>query len=277
MGRILMCIGDRAEKPYFFEKSCQNVYSMEELCYVIGENIYLLDDEIVEKPLVKWVEEECHLKELAKPLYALVNQKASASAFVGTILDFVGYFSKEKTTQFEKILKEGRNLNLYERKKERADFLAKRGKLGIAITEYEKLIGELGDRDPSLLAKIYHNKGVVQTGLYAYAYAAADFLSAYEITGSKEEYETYLAAMRLSMEEQEYIRFIAENSNFYESSLVLEKRINQIMEKWQESEERKHMDVLLDYKENGNKSLYYREVKRAVDRLKTEYRECVTT
>lgn len=277
MGRILLCVGDRAENPYYFEKSCQNVYSMEELCYLFGENIYLLDDEIVDKTLVKWIEEECHLKELAKPLYSLVNQKATAGAFVGTILDYIRYFPKEKNKQLEQILKEGRNLNLYERKKERADYLAKRGKYGIAITEYEKLIGDLGDRDPSLLAKIYHNKGVVLTRLFVYAGAAEDFYTAYELTGSEEEYGIYLAAMRLSMEEQDYIRFIAENSKYYEASLELEKRINRIMEKWQESEERRHMDVLLDYKENGNKSLYYKEVGRTVDRLKTEYRECVTT
>ena len=32
-------------KKFSFDKTCQNIYSIEELCYVFGENAYLLDEE----------------------------------------------------------------------------------------------------------------------------------------------------------------------------------------------------------------------------------------
>lgn len=276
MGRILLCMGEKARNPYFFDKTCQNIYSIEELCYILGENAYLLDEGFMEKRLVKWIEEECKLKELAKALYSLINKKASLHAFAGSILDYTGYFPKEKNVQIETVLKEGKNLNLYERKKSKADFLVKRKKYALAITEYDSLIKEIQGKDPMFYAKVCHNKGVAQTGLFAYEYASEEFYKAYRINNNEEEYMAYLAAKRLSMKEQDYIRFIAEHSESYEASLVLEKKINKITEQWLRTEEREHMDVLLDYKENGNKTLYYREVEKIINQLKQEYRECVT-
>jgi len=276
VGRVVLCIGKRAENPYFFDKTCQNIYSIEELCYVFGENAYLLDEDIVDKWLVKWIEDECKLTELARNLYTMLNQKVSAVAFVGTILEYTGYFSKEKIMQIEAVLKNGKNLSLFERKKAKADYLVKRKKFALAVTEYDSLIKELEGQDPVLLAKVRHNKGVAQTGLFAYEYASGEFLKAYELSGSEEDYMAYLAAKRMYMEDQDYIRFMSEHTEGYEISLVLEKQINKILEQWQTAPEREHMDVLFDYKENGNRNLYYREVEKLINELKQDYRECVT-
>ena len=117
---------------------------------------------------------------------------------------------------------------------------------------------------------------MAQTGLFAYEYAAEEFLKAYELSGDEEDYMAYLAAKRMYMQDQDYISFIAEHSEWYDTSLVLEKRINKILEQWQRAAEREHMDVLLDYKENVNKNLYYKEVDKLINELKQEYRECVT-
>ncbi len=276
MGRILLCIGKRAENPYFFDKTCQNLYSIEELCYVLGENAYLLDEEIVDRQLVKWIEQECGLAELARNLNVCINQKASIAAFVGTIFQYTGYYSKDQTWKLEGVLKNGRNLSLYERKKAKADSLVKRRKFALAVTEYDSLIKEMPAQEEELRAKVHHNKGVAQTGLFAYESAAAEFLKAYELLGEEEDYLSYLAAKRLSLKEQEYIRFVAEHPEAYEPSLTLERRMNQIMEQWERSKEREYMDVLLHDKENGNKSLYYKEVEKQISGLKQEYRDCVT-
>ena len=275
MGRVLLCIGKQAEKPYFFDKTCQNIYAIEELCYVLGENANLLDEEIVDRDLAKWIDEECGLADLARNLYLLVNQKSSAAAFVGTILGYTGYFSKEKTVQIENVLKSGRHLSLYEKRKAKADYLVKRGKYTLAIVEYDSLIKELMDKDKQLLAKVIHNKATALTGLFNYDEAAENFFKAYELDGNVEDYTCYFAAKRLCMEEQDYIRFVAEHEDGYEISLTLEKKINQIMEQWQRAEKKEYMDVLLAYKEDGNKNLYYKEVEQMINGLKQEYRDCV--
>ncbi|MDE6607027.1 MAG: hypothetical protein K2K54_04625, partial [Lachnospiraceae bacterium] len=115
---------------------------------------------------------------------------------------------------------------------------------------------------------------VAQAHLFAYTYASEKFYRAYEINSTEEDYMAYLAAKRLAMKEQDYVRFIAENQEGYAASLLLEKKINRIKERWQGSQSREYMDVLLQYKENGSKNLYYREVKKLISELKAEYREC---
>ncbi len=214
------------------------------------------------------------MHELSKTLYTLINKKVSVSAFVGTVFDYTGYYPKEKSAQIEEILKNGRNLTLYERKKTKADCLVQRGKYAAAIKEYDSLLKELDGKDPPLLAKIYHNKAVAQANLFAYAYAAGGFYKAYEINGTEEDYMAYLAAKRLSMKEEDYIRFIAENPEGYAASLLLEKKLNKIRERWQGTKGWEYKEVLLQYKENGNKNLYYREVEKLINELKAEYREC---
>jgi len=276
MGRVLLCVGKKTENPYFFDKTRQNIYSIEELCYVLGENAYILDEEIEDKDLVKWIDEECGLSELSRELAGLISKNASVSAFVGTIFDFTGYHSKEKSEQIEAILKNGKNLSLYERKKTKADYLVQRGKYVLAIREYDSLIKELDRKDMALLAKIHHNKGVAQANLFAYEYASEEFYKAYEINSLEEDYMSYLAAKRLSMKEEDYIRFITDKTEGYAASLLLEKKINKIRERWQGTQGWEYMDVLLQYKENGNKNLYYREVEKLIKELKAEYRECVT-
>lgn len=274
MGRVLLCVGKRTENPYFFDKTGQNIYAIEELCYVLGENAYLLDEEIMDKELVRWIDGECGLYELSRELSGLIGKNASVNAFVGTIFDYTGYYSREKSAQIETILKNGRNLSLYERKKTKADYLVQRGKYALAIREYDSLIKELDGKDMALLAKTHHNKGVAQANLFAYGYASEEFYKAYEISSLEEDYMSYLAAKRLSMKEEDYIRFIAEKTEGYAASLLLEKKMGKIRERWQGTQGWEYMDVLLQYKENGNKNLYYREVEKLVNELKAEYREC---
>ncbi len=49
------------------------VHSMEELCYCLKENAFLLDLSIMNDKLVDWIGEECKVWELAKQLYPMVQ------------------------------------------------------------------------------------------------------------------------------------------------------------------------------------------------------------
>lgn len=64
MGRVLLCLGRYARNPYFVERAYVNVYSVEELCYCLIRNAYLVDEEIMDENLPDWLERECGLKNL---------------------------------------------------------------------------------------------------------------------------------------------------------------------------------------------------------------------
>ena len=65
MGRLIQCCGRLAKRPYHFQLGDTRVYSIEEVCYFIAHNIYLLQRDVFGKGFVNWVREELALTELA--------------------------------------------------------------------------------------------------------------------------------------------------------------------------------------------------------------------
>ena len=62
---MILAKGKIAKKPYELSYLGQNIYSIEELCYVIYHNIYGINEEFFQISLAKWMKEELGLKELA--------------------------------------------------------------------------------------------------------------------------------------------------------------------------------------------------------------------
>ncbi len=275
MGRILLGTGEYAATPYYFENLGLKVYSAEELCYVLKENAFLLDREIINKRLVRWVEEELKLPELAGELYPLLHKKTPAGTFAGVILRYTGFYDEETVERAEEIYETGANLNVYEKLKSRVDYLVQNGKYTAAILEYEVLLGKLPVEERELSSKIIHNMGVALCGLFLFEEAAKQFLKSYELWQNKETLVEYLAAMRLSMKEEDYISFAAGHPEYYEETLTLEKRVEELMAAWEESEQKRYLDRRLLRKVQGDSAGYYAETDKRLYELKNEYRESV--
>ena len=61
MGAYILCQAKKAGKPYFIENISTNIYSIEELCYYLYNNLYLVDNTIINEGLCKWLEEELEM------------------------------------------------------------------------------------------------------------------------------------------------------------------------------------------------------------------------
>jgi len=272
-----MCVGDYAQAPYVFQKIGVQVFCMEELCYCLCENAYLLDHSIVSRELVEWIGQECGLTDLRETLYGLVGREASESDFVGAILDYVGFLSEEASARTKRTLSEGASLDIYEKRKVRADFYLKNGHVWQALQEYQQLEREIpykegtaGDREN--LAKVHHNQGVLMTQLFLFKEAAAQFLRAYEIGGSEESYVEHLLAMRMLYPEGQYLSYVAEHEEAYRYSLLAEKRIRKAEESWQDSEAMRAVTELRAVRAEEGNMAYARETERLAGRLKEHYR-----
>lgn len=273
MGKVLLNTGKLATTPYYFEKTGQNLYSVEELCFVLGENTFLLDAEIFSVELADWLDKECGLPDLTRELYRFIHQKGTLSAYVTTILEYVGYYSEERIKEIEDDLKNSIHLNVYEKRKSRIDYLLKNHKFSQALWEYDKILRDIPEQSDSFKAAILHNKGVALAGLFLFEQAAGFFKQAYEITGNIDEQKSYLAAMRMHYDDKDYISFIAERPESYEISLELEREVDDILTVWENSEEYLHMMQLRKLKQQGQSSLYYDEMESASWRLKDQYRK----
>lgn len=275
MGRILLETGVYAATPYCFDNLGIRVYSAEELSYVLKENAFLLDREIINKRMVRWIEEELKLPGLAGELYPLLHKKTPAGAFAGVILRYTGFYEEEAIERAEEIYATGAKLNVYEKLKSRVDYLAENGKYAAAILEYEVLLGKLPAEEKELTAKVIHNMGVAMCRLFLFEEAAKQFLRSYELAPDEETLVEYLAAMRMSMKEEDYIAFAAGHPEYYEETLTLEKRVEELLAAWEESEQKRQLDRRLLRKVQGDPAGYYAETDRRLHELKNGYRESV--
>ena len=87
---MILAKGKIAKKPYELSYLGQNIYSIEELCYVIYHNIYGINEEFFQISLAKWMKEERGLKELADNNYIIMEYKHRFQRKI--------YINKEKFT-----------------------------------------------------------------------------------------------------------------------------------------------------------------------------------
>ncbi len=282
--RVSVCVGDYATTPYCIAGPEIRVYCMEELCYCLRENAFLLDLSLLEEKLVDWIAEECKVKELAKELYPMVRKQGALSSFVTLILEYVGLYDSEIIREVEKVLKEGSGLSKLEKRKNQIDYLVRKRKYPAAVHRYDDLLAvwqeewESGGQLPMdrVKAQILHNKGVALACMMEYGAAAECFWQANEIEEREENYQAYLAAKRMELSEGDYLGFIAEQPGSYEQSLKLEKRIEQLKEGFKEQEAAAVLEDLQEWREGEKKQRYYDELDRIAQVLRESYRNSVS-
>ncbi len=281
--RVSLCVGNYSTTPYYIAGLDIPVYSMEELCFCLKENAFLLDMSVMRDELVEWIEKECGLKTLAGELYQLIHKKGSLSTFVGMIQEYVGFYDAEEIAEVDKILRQGAGLSSIERRKGQIDYLVRQRKYEAAVRGYDGLLTiwsedeALGGELPAAKVKgaILHNKAVAQIGMMLYDDAAGNFKAAYETDGDISHHKAYLAAKRLELDENDYIAFAAEQTIGYEHTLELERRMDRLLEDWKLQPEFQELLAVREYRRNGQRQLYMEKNTELIQSLKKRYRTSV--
>ena len=281
MGRIILGTGVCAEIPYYVDKFYVNLYSVEELCYLIVEKAEFLDEDILCRDLVKWLDEQCGLDQLAHTLYALLNQNGSVVAFAGTILEYVNLYPAETVAQTERVIRDNEGLDPNERGKAKADYMLQNRKYQSALKQYYALLAQIPETDGAFRAKIRHNMGVACAKLFRFEQAAGHFLAAYEEDRGEESLESHLAALRMCRGDADYIAYIAEHPDYHDASLKVERIINRADGQFEGTDENRMLFTLQVFKEEGNgmaegSARYYQEIEKLTAGLKESYREYVS-
>ncbi len=273
MGKLLLCMGKYAEKPFFMEKVYVNLYSVEELCYCLLKDAYLIDQDLMDGRLEGWLAEECGLQELAVRLEEAAKGGCTVGGYAGVILEYVGYGDRGTWEKAVEMLDEGRDLSLCEKRKARADYLAGHKKYMAALKSYDSLLEELPDAEKELRAKILYNQGAVYAQLFRFQSAGRCFKEAYECGGGEDAYIRFLAANRMRMDETEYVDFAAGDQDKYEWTLKVEKLMEDAVKEFEGTEESRMLFTLGICREESHSASYYDETERIVHVLKECYRE----
>lgn len=281
--RVSVCVGDYTEEPYWIPGLEISVQCMEELCYCLKENTFLLDTGIMNDGLTEWIGEKCGLRELARELYPLIHKKGSLSAFISMIQEYVGLYDLASIREMEQILKQGAGLSGIEKRKKQVDYLVKKKKYVAAIQGYDRLLGWWQEAQKhsaelpvsEIQVALYHNKGVALANLFRYEQAADCFRMAWELEPGDELLEDYLGAKRMQLSERDYVDFVAGLPQHYEATLKLEKTMERLEEERKLRLEYQRLLNRKDWRMGADKQKYYEDNELLTQTLKEAYRECV--
>ncbi len=201
-----LCLVKQAEKPYFIENIRTGIYSLEELCFYLYNNICLIDESILNEGLCDWIRDELGLTRLYRQLYEQLEKKDGAAFFVLPIFREAGYLSHAKLREFQERLAKLEVQSDDMKQKLRGDYLFRERMYARAIAEYR---GILRHRNPGKLgaqfyAAVLNNLGAAYAGLFQFETAAECFYESYELIKTKETLRKYISALPLFLDEAEY-------------------------------------------------------------------------
>ena len=119
----ILCQTKRAKLPYFIENISTNVYSIEELCYYLYHNLYLIDQTIMNEGLCSWIQEELELPALAAKLRSKISKFASAEDIVYPVFKEINYLTYEELKELNVRLQKMNEETPAMREKQKADAL----------------------------------------------------------------------------------------------------------------------------------------------------------
>lgn len=206
MSGYILCQTKRAKRPYFIENISTNVYSIEELCYYLYHNLYLVDQTIMNEGLCSWIQEELELSALAAKLRSKIGKFAGAEDIIYPVFKEINYLTYEELKELNIRLQKMNGETPAIREKQKADALMENEMYVHAIQVYQKLLKRenLEEIREGLTESVYHNLGCAYSYLFQMEKAIECFRKAYEGSRSREALESYLIAFGMTRSPAEY-------------------------------------------------------------------------
>ena len=273
MSNVILCQGTYATTPYFITEACVHIFSIEELCFYIYNNAFLLDDTFVNERLADWIENELNLEKVATTIRSIIDKPRALENLARIMNNEIGYYSEDEWSTLIGDIANNSRVSLDARRKVRADGLLNSGRYVKAMEEYEGILCNITDNDERLVAGIYHNLGVCSAKLFLFDKAAVYFEKAYDSYANTESYQEMLWALKLSLQPSKYLEYLSEHKESYEDSLEVERKMEILRMTWGETPAHKYLKELNMLKSEGGS--YYDGLERLTNEVKEQYRSSV--
>lgn len=197
MGRVILCETVPATTSYIFPNTKIEVFSYEELCYYIYNNIALVSEEYIGVAMFHWIEQELHLPDLADSLRALKEKETTdLTDLLTAILTYKEYYTIPEIKEFILQIERMKGLTAPQYRKLQADGFLRYHKYLKAAAIYDEILDQYPDiGNDKLLAAIYHNRGIAYASNFELEDAMESYRKSYEITGSRQTMYQYLLLM----------------------------------------------------------------------------------
>lgn len=190
---FILCQGDLAKEPYRIPISEVPVYSLEELCYYMYHNIYMVTEEFFDENLVHWLRGQVHLRTLAAKMDKLIKKHHNIKDLVVTLLCACDYYKKDEIFSLVETMEKITNLPPAKKAWMKADNCLKAGKYGRSLLEYKQLLhGPLAkELTTEEYGDVLHDQAIALFHVFSFRQAAAGFKEAYARNHRKESEDQY--------------------------------------------------------------------------------------
>ncbi len=233
MSGYILCQTKKAEKPYFVENISTNIYSLEELCYYLYHNLYLVDSSVMNEGLCIWISEELDLPRLAAKLRPHLGKFASIEDVLYPIFKEINYLTYDELKALNvKLAKLDQEAPLL-RQKQKGDALVANKMYVSAIKVYQQLLKKEGLEQvkPGLTMSIWHNLGCAYSYLFQMEKAVECFWEAFLTESSDKELICYLLAYRSVKKPEEYEKKLKVLNVSSEVKAALKEALDQFSQK----------------------------------------------
>ncbi len=275
MGKFILCTGKLAEEPLYFPLTKSEVYSIEELCYYLYENIYTVTEDTFDRAMVVWLREQLEMKETAEKLEQMIKNRNGMKDIVVTLLCSADYYTEDEIKDVIQIIDSVNDLPLWGRMKIKGDNYLRYEKYTEAAKEYEKILHskEAAELDVKEYGDILHNLAIAHVHTRTFHSAAQEFKEAYSRNNNEESLKQYFFALKLGKYEKEFeeelLRYQVSEG---QAKLYLEE-LNTILEEAKNLQIYKEIKKFSKLKEDGKVAEYYENIETLIGQWKKEYRE----
>lgn len=275
MGNLLLCNQQIAAMPYYIEGISVNLYSMEELCYYIANNTYLLEREFMCEDLCTWIEKELKMVELSDRLRDCLTVNGALSDFVSEILRSCAYCTKEQIENICSLIREMEEKSDFECNKIRADRLMEREKYLSSIYEYKRLLDseDAKTENPIIVGNIWHNLGTAYARLFLFQEAISCYQKAYEKNGKEESLREELFAYRCLHDEAGFIKLARENQLDDKAMQEIRSELTATSRSEEVLEFESSLEEIAKLLENGNRTEFQSKISAMIYKWKEDYRK----
>ena len=205
---FIVCKGDLAKVPYVIPVSEVPVYSLEELCYYIYNNIYNVTEQFFDERLTVWLSEQVHCESLAEKMKGLIKRHHDVKDLVVTLLCSCDYYREEEVRALVEVMGRISHLPPHQKGKIQADAYLNAGKYGKSLQEYKKILGgELAGRfTAEEYGNLLHNQAIALFYVSSFQEAARGFQEAYARNHREESLNQYLYTLLIDEKEDLFER-----------------------------------------------------------------------
>lgn len=232
MGSLVLCHDRHATHPYEISRIHCRIFTIEELCYYLCNNLYLIDYTIMNEQLCTWLEEELGMAKLAGMLRDELRLHGSVEKFVLTILKYSRIYREPEMIRIQNVLERLKNQKDIERQKYKGDNLLESGEIEEAIIVYQAILNQEKDEtvDNKFYGRIYAGLGAAYGRLFLYEESAKMYDRAYQICEDKVLLKPYLYASYKYMSLEEYHILLTKHDEYVEINAQMRQEMQDLKE-----------------------------------------------